>query len=136
MAKNNTKKEKYYYALGRRKTAVATIRLYEGKGEDTINEKPIKSIYTSKTEISDLYKPFRVTDTKGEFHFTAKTSGGGKQGQLGAMILGIARALVEYAPEFKSKLKEKDLLTRDPRMVERKKAGLRKARKAPQYSKR
>ncbi|MCA9385786.1 30S ribosomal protein S9 [Candidatus Dojkabacteria bacterium] len=134
MAKNND--NEYFYALGRRKTAVATVRLYEGNGKSTVNGMDLEKVYSSPSEKQQLEMPFEVTDTKGKFYFTVKSSGGGISGQLGAIRLGIARALVKYDESLKSELKKKGLMTRDPRMVERKKTGLKKARRAPQFSKR
>jgi small subunit ribosomal protein S9 len=126
----------YFYALGRRKKSTATVRLHEGKGESTINGKPIKKLYPKVNQHQSLEAPFNVTDTEGEYHFTAIAKGGGVTGQLEAVQLGIARALVKADETLKPALKKVSLLTRDDRMVERKKTGLRKARKAPQFSKR
>ncbi len=128
--------QKYYYALGRRKEAVATVRLYEGKGKNLINGKDINEVYVSPMSKKVLSIPFEITATEGKFYYTVKTMGGGKIGQLGALKMAIARALVKFDPTLRAKLKPYGLLTRDPRMVERKKTGLRKARKSPQYSKR
>jgi small subunit ribosomal protein S9 len=133
MANDNSK---YIYAVGRRKTSTATVRLYEGEGENMINERKVSEIYTSQQEVRDMLLPLEVTGNKGKFYFTAKASSGGKAGQRGAVRLAIARALVKKDEANKPELKKYKLLTRDDRMVERKKSGLRKARKAPQYSKR
>lgn len=129
--------KKYYYAIGRRKTAVATVRLFEEGGVSVINQKNIEDVYKSTLDINELYKPFLVTqlDPK-KFHFSAKVEGSGKSSQLGAIKLGIARAIVKLDSDKKKALKDEGLLTRDPRMVERKKIGRRKARKSEQYSKR
>lgn len=126
----------YIYARGRRKSAVAMLRLFKGKGTDMINEKKIAQIYSSPGELKILYRPFEVTDTKGKFHFSAKVSGGGKSGQLDAIKLAISRALVSADESYKELLKEAKLLTCDSRIKERKKPGLKKARKKEQFSKR
>lgn len=130
------KKQKYYYALGRRKNAVATVRLYEGKGESTVNGKPLEKIYASKIDKSIINAPLRAIDKVGEFYFTVKAVGGGKMGQRGAIVHALARAIIEYDDSLKKALKVHGFLTRDSRMVERKHTGKRKARKSEQYSKR
>lgn len=134
MAKDANKK--YYYALGRRKTSVASVRLYEGEGVSTVNGKDCKEIYPSLDSQSELDLPLKVTGNKKNFYFSAHVKGGGVSGQLGAIRLGISRALVVFDETLKGDLKAKGLMTRDPRMVERKKTGLRKARRAHQFSKR
>lgn len=129
--------KKFHYALGRRKTATATVRVYETAGKSTVNDKDVKTLYTAITHQMMLIEPFKVAELDPEkFMFTAKAMGGGKYAQLDAVRLGIARAIVKLDPEKKKILKDNGLLTRDPRMVERKKPGLRKARKAEQFSKR
>lgn len=127
----------YYYALGRRKTSVATVRLFLKKGKNIINGKALVDVYPLKPEQLQIEEPFRIAelDTDG-VSYTVVTKGGGVQSQLGAIKLGIARAIIKRFPEKKKALKDAGLLVRDSRMVERKKAGLRKARKAEQYSKR
>ncbi len=127
----------YYYALGRRKTSVATVRLFLKKGKSTINTKPVEQVYPLKPEQVRIEEPFRVAelDTDG-VSYTAVTKGGGVQSQVDAIRLAISRAIIKRFPEKKKVLKDAGLLKRDPRMVERKKPGLRKARKAEQYSKR
>lgn len=128
---------KYYYAKGRRKTSVATIRLFNVKGDNKINDRDFTDFYSSQTYKVNLNRIFRTADLDPkDFHFTAKTSGGGITGQFDAMILAIARALIIMDPTLKAKLKTNDYLTRDSRMVERKKPGFRKARKKEQFSKR
>jgi small subunit ribosomal protein S9 len=128
---------KYYYSLGRRKTANASVRLFLGKGENLINGKPLTEAYTLAIDRGEVLKPFRVADMNPEdFHFETKVKGSGLRGQLGAIRHGLSRALIVMNPELKKPLKAAGLLTRDPRMVERKKPGLHKARKAEQYSKR
>lgn len=135
--KDSKKKlDKYYFAVGRRKTSSATVRLYEGKGDDTFNGKNFKELYPNPNDQKNLYHPLNLTDNRDNFYFSIRAKGGGTTGQLEAGRLAIARALVEYSESLKSELKQAKLLTRDDRKVERKKAGLRKARKAPQYSKR
>ena len=131
-----TNKNEYTYALGRRKTSVATVRLYKGTEESTFNDKKIEEVFTSKDEMFDILSPFRVTDTIGDFYFTVKAKGGGTTGQRQAARLAISRAMVKLSEDYKAELKKNGLLTRDSRMVERKKPGLKKARKAPQFSKR
>lgn len=127
----------YTYTIGRRKTSVAALRLYKKSGSNQINEKPVEKIYPHKTEVDSILSPFAVTALdSGDYHFTVQVKGGGKMSQLGAIKLALSRALAELYPEKKKDLKAAHLLTRDPRMVERKKPGLRKARRAEQYSKR
>lgn len=127
----------YYYALGRRKTSVATVRLFLKKGKSTINGKSVEEVYPLRPEQSLIEEPFRVSELETEgVSYTIVTRGGGVQSQLGAIRLGISRAIIKRFPEKKKALKDAGLLVRDSRMVERKKAGLRKARKAEQYSKR
>lgn len=129
--------EKYSYTIGRRKTSVASVRLYSGSGENTMNEKPLQKYYSHKYDLTRIYAPFKAADlSQKEFYFTTKIKGGGKESQLEALRLGLSRAIVKMYPDKKKALKDEGLLTRDPRMVERKKTGLRKARKAEQYSKR
>jgi len=127
----------YHYAIGRRKTSTATVRMYAKAGASTINGKPLEEVLPSHTLQTQLLVPFITANLKpGDFHFTVKSKGGGVKGQLGAIRLAIARSLVKMDPDLKKPLKKQGLLTRDPRMVERKKPGLRKARKAEQFSKR
>jgi small subunit ribosomal protein S9 len=127
----------YYYALGRRKASVATIRLYEGEGLSTINGKNLRDVYPSDSDVREIYQPITAIGSKDkDFYFTIVAKGGGVRGQVGAIKLALARALVKLSEENKPKLKPFGLLTRDPRVVERKKVGLVKARKAPQFSKR
>ncbi len=129
--------EKYTYTIGRRKTSVATVRLFDKPGKNTINGKPVEVIYTSKSEAGKLIEPFMVAELENDkYSFTAVCKGGGRISQLEAVCLGLSRAIAKKYPEKKKALKLKSLLTRDPRMVERKKPGLHKARKAEQYSKR
>jgi small subunit ribosomal protein S9 len=127
----------YFYAYGRRKTATATVRLFKAKGESFINEKAAKELYPLEYEQIQLNSPLVAAGLKPEdYHFTVQAKGSGKTGQLGAIKLVLARAIVVMDPTLKQQLKKEGLLTRDPRMVERKKPGLRKARRAEQFSKR
>ncbi|MFY8001052.1 MAG: 30S ribosomal protein S9 [Candidatus Kapaibacteriota bacterium] len=126
-----------YSATGKRKNAIAKVRLKPGVGKVVINDKESLETYlASEFQRLDVLKPLTVTGTIGTFDVVIEALGGGKSGQAGAMRLGIARALVTYNEEFRSTLRIADLLTRDPRMVERKKYGRKKARKRFQFSKR
>ncbi|MGD0822163.1 MAG: 30S ribosomal protein S9 [Desulfomonilia bacterium] len=125
------------YATGRRKNATARVWLSPGTGEMTVNGKPMDDYFPRETLKMSAKQPFDITDTKGQFDIYATVSGGGISGQAGALRHGISRALASFDIErFRSKLKAAGFLTRDPRMVERKKYGLHKARKRPQFSKR
>jgi small subunit ribosomal protein S9 len=129
--------DKYTFTIGRRKTSTATIRLFEGTGKNMVNDKPVEVLYPHKYEIVQMTSPFGAANLDAKkFYFTAMVKGGGKISQLGAVKLALARAIAKQFPELKKDLKVAKLLTRDPRMVERKKPGLHKARKAEQYSKR
>ena len=130
MASTNTIK------VGRRKTATARVMLTSGSGRFVINDKEAIDFIKSADFIGDMLEPLKVTNTLGTFDIHANVNGGGTKGQIGAIRLAISRSLVEMNPEFRSALKEKDFLTRDPRMVERKKCGRPKARKRFQFSKR
>lgn len=126
-----------YSATGKRKNAIAKVRLKPGVGKVVINDKESLETYlASEFQRLDVLKPLTVTGTIGTFDVVIEALGGGKSGQAGAMRLGIARALVTYNEEFRSTLRIADLLTRDPRMVERKKYGRKKARRRFQFSKR
>lgn len=133
MAKNS---KKYFYGLGRRKESTVTVRLYEGKGESEFNGKKVSEVMTSSVERTLLEYPLQIADVKGDFHYTIKAKGGGKSGQRDAASLGLARALVAFDEELRKPLHDAGLLTRDSRIVERKKVNRRKARKSPQFSKR
>ncbi|MCH4154414.1 MAG: 30S ribosomal protein S9 [Saccharofermentans sp.] len=127
----------YYYGTGRRKNAVACVRLVPGKGKITINGKDIDEYFGLETLKIIVRQPFTITDTDGKFDVIVKAIGGGISGQAGAIRHGIARALVQAdEASYKAALKAAGLLTRDARMKERKKPGLKKARKASQFSKR
>ena len=121
---------------GRRKTAVARVRLLPGEGEIVINGRSLMEHFGAAIDEADIRLPFRVTNTDGRYNAMIKVEGGGVTGQAGAVRHGIARALVEADPNLRVALKREGYLTRDAREVERKKAGLHKARKAPQFSKR
>ncbi len=125
-----------YYSTGRRKEAVARVWLEPGEGEIIVNNKPLEEYFPRMDHQIQIKEPFAVTGTLGKFKVKAVVKGGGISGQAGALHLGIARALVEAEEKYKEILKKKGLLKRDPRMKERRKYGLRKARKARQYSKR
>jgi len=128
--------KKEYAGTGRRKTSVAQVRLTPGKGKITINGKDVKEYLPFETLIMDLKQPLETLEVTDKFDVTAVVRGGGFSGQTGAIRLGITRALIEYDSESKKALKAKGLVTRDSRKKERKKPGLKKARRAPQFSKR
>jgi small subunit ribosomal protein S9 len=122
---------------GRRKTAVARVRLLPGEGEIVINGRSLAEHFGAAIDEAEIRLPFRVTSTDGRYNAMIKVEGGGVTGQAGAVRHGIARALLEIDPEaHRLPLRQAGLLTRDPRMKERKKYGLKRARKAPQYTKR
>ena len=123
-------------SLGRRKTSVARIVLSEGKGTIMVNGKDSKDYFPILLQQFKLQQPFKLTDTVGKYDVTATVDGGGITGQVDAVRLGISRALVKIDAEHKPKLKAEELMTRDPRAVERKKFGRKKARKRLQFSKR
>lgn len=126
----------YVYGTGRRKTAVARVRLLPGDGSIVVNGKPAPEYFGGSGTESALALPFRVTETEGRYSASILVAGGGISGQLGAIRHGIARALLSAHPDARHALREAGLLTRDPRAKERKKYGLKRARKAPQYTKR
>jgi small subunit ribosomal protein S9 len=128
---------RYFYGTGRRKTSVARVRLYPGAGEITINGKSAREYFGGR----DLHQliirqPLQLTNTIDRFNVMVRVTGGGQSGQAGAVRHGIARALTRADEELRPALKRAGLLTRDARMKERKKVGLKRARKAPQYTKR
>lgn len=127
---------KVYSATGRRKTSVAQVRLMSGTGKVVINKRTIEDYFPVEVWRIHALSPLQVTENLGKFDVFVNVRGGGLSGQSGAIRLGIARALVEYDEQLRGKLREHDLLTRDPRMVERKKYGQKKARKRFQFSKR
>ena len=126
----------YFYGTGRRKTATARVKIMPGRGAIVINGIPYEELLTRIEHRNMVTKPLIVTENLGKFNVVVTTVGGGTAGQAGAICMGIARALLKANAENRLKLKRNGLLTRDPRAKERKKAGLRKARKAPQYTKR
>lgn len=128
--------EKYYYATGRRKTSSARVFLKTGKGNWTINGKSPEDVLKKATSRMVALQPFETVNQEGKFDLKITVTGGGETGQAGAIRLGIARALSVFNPELRSSLKKAGYLTRDQRMVERKKYGLRGARRRGQYSKR
>jgi len=122
--------------VGRRKTAVARVILKNGNGKFTINKKGFEEFFPQLLSREDILLPFKVTETEGKYDVHVNVNGGGITGQAQSVRLGIARALIEFNPEYRPALKAEGLLTRDPRMVERKKYGQPKARKRFQFSKR
>lgn len=129
-------KGKYIQTIGRRKTATGTVRLYQGTGQMVVNEKPIDKYFTIANWKEIVLKPFELTGTSNQFDISIHVSGGGQVGQADAIRMGIARGLVIYNNENRPILRKTDMLKRDPRMKERKKPGLKRARKASQFSKR
>ncbi len=125
-----------YRGTGRRKDAVAQVRLIPGDGQFTVNGKSLEDYFGRETHRVDIVRPLEITETRDRFNVIAKITGGGVSGQAGALRHGIARALLEASEDFRDELKKAGLLTRDQRMTERKKYGLKKARKRPQFSKR
>ena len=129
--------KKQYPATGRRKASVARVRLIPGKGDIMINDRPLDTYFGMELLRQEVRRPFVVTDTEGKFDVIARVAGGGTTGQAGALRHGIARALCLIDEEaYRPILKDEGYLTRDPRMKERKKYGLKKARRASQFSKR
>jgi small subunit ribosomal protein S9 len=123
-------------STGRRKESVARVRFRDGGGQLTLNGRSLESYFPTMAQRMRVMEPFQVTNTQGRYDIDATLEGGGVTGQVDALRLGIARGLVELDPELRLALKQAGLLTRDARRVERKKYGLRKARRAPQYTKR
>ena len=126
----------YYYGTGRRKTSVARVRLYMESGEILVNGKPMDEVFGLDSWRDLVNEPFKVTDTLGQVRVVAKATGGGVVSQAGALRHGISRALLASDPALRHPLKKAGFLTRDSREKERKKYGLKRARKAQQYSKR
>jgi small subunit ribosomal protein S9 len=133
----STPRGQFYYGVGRREAAVARVRLYPGEGNVTVNGKPAREYFGGR-ELHYLVmeEPFRVTGTSQRYDVVATVVGGGTSGQAGAVRHGISRALLHVDGELRPVLKSAKLLTRDARVKERKKVGLKRARKAPQYTKR
>jgi small subunit ribosomal protein S9 len=129
--------KRYYQGTGRRKTAVARVRLFPGGGEFVINGKPVDEYFGPRDLFhKEMVRPLDLTGNAAAFNVLVKVRGGGIAGQVGAVRHGIARALLDLDAELRPTLKKAGLLTRDPRMKERKKPGLKRARKRPQYTKR
>ena len=131
-----TSAKPYFYGTGRRKKSVARVRIYPGSGEITINGRSIDEYFGLETLKLIVNQPFGVTGTDGKFDIVYNVTGGGISGQAGAIRHGVARALLAADAEYRPALKAAGFLTRDPRMKERKKYGLKAARRAPQFSKR
>ena len=125
-----------YYGTGRRKSSVARVRLIPGKGQITINDRPFVDYIPNGAVRLDVLQPLTLTGTETSFDVIVNVCGGGITGQAGAVRHGITRALLEVNPEYRAVLKKAGLVTRDPRAKERKKYGLKRARRAPQFSKR
>ena len=136
--KNKKTKKEYTYAVGRRRSASARVRLYRGKGKSTVNEMPIEDYFPGPINADVWQKPFKVCDVADKYYVTVRVVGGGKQGQLDAVAHGIARTLAELnKDEYRNPLKDAGLLTRDPRVKERRKPGTGgKARRQKQSPKR
>jgi small subunit ribosomal protein S9 len=126
----------YNYGTGRRKSAVARVFMKAGKGDIMVNDKPVDVFFSRETGRMVVRQPLTLTETLGKFDIMVNVTGGGESGQAGAVRHGITRALIDYDASFKAVLKQAGLVTRDAREVERKKVGLRKARRRKQFSKR
>jgi small subunit ribosomal protein S9 len=127
----------YYEAVGRRKRATARVRMFPGgDGSIVVNEKPLEEYFVRESDVSTLTEPLRVTATENRFNISVRVKGGGMTGQSDAVRMGVARALLKADPELRPILRKGGFLTRDARAKERKKPGLKRARKAPQYTKR
>ncbi len=126
----------YHPGTGRRKTAVARVKLMPGNGKILINDRPIQEYFPRETHAILVTQPLRTTNVLNKFNVVVKVAGGGPSGQAGAVCMGIARALLRTNPDYKGLLRKGGYLTRDPRMKERKKPGLVRARRAKQYTKR
>jgi small subunit ribosomal protein S9 len=126
----------YNYGTGRRKSAVARVFMKAGKGDIVVNDKPVDAFFSRETGRMVVRQPLTLTETLGKFDIMVNVTGGGESGQAGAVRHGITRALIDYDASFKAVLKQAGLVTRDAREVERKKVGLRKARRRKQFSKR
>ncbi len=129
-------KKPFFYGTGRRKHSVARVRLYKGTGSFTINDRSIDDYFGLETLKLIARQPLALTDNSDKFDVVVRVAGGGVTGQAGAIRHGISRALLEFDAELRGELKKAGFLTRDPRMKERKKYGLKAARRAPQFSKR
>jgi small subunit ribosomal protein S9 len=130
------KRGKYTEGIGRRKVSTARVRIYAGKENSTVNGKVLEEYFHGIADVKRVLLPLEVTSLEGKYYFTAIVSGGGVNGQLDAIQLGLARAIYKMDPEFKIVLRKNGLITRDSRMVESKKYNYKKSRKKPQFSKR
>ena len=129
--------EQYYEGVGRRKESTARVRITQGTGNFSVNEKELKNYFTRLGDVNSILEPFESTgENQTQYDVTVKVGGGGVTGQTDAVQLGLARAFVKMNPDYTSALRKDGLLTRDPRVKERKKPGLKRARKAPTYTKR
>jgi len=129
--------DQYYEGIGRRKESTARVRVTQGTGNFSVNEKELKEYFTRMGDVDSILGPFRSTgENQAQYDVTVKVGGGGVTGQTDAVQLGLARAFVKMNPDYISTLRKDGLLTRDPRVKERKKPGLKRARKAPTYTKR
>ncbi len=128
--------EQYYYGTGRRKTAVARVRLYAGSGTIVVNGKPFQELFSRELHRTKIRSPLATTDTESRFNVQAKIAGGGIAAWADSLAHGISRALLAFDANLRPALRKAGLLTRDARIKERKKPGLKRARKAPQYTKR
>jgi small subunit ribosomal protein S9 len=127
----------YYEAVGRRKRATARVRMFPGgDGSIVVNEKPLEEYFVRESDVLTLTEPLKVTATENRFNISVRVKGGGMTGQSDAVRMGVARALLKADPELRPILRKGGFLTRDARAKERKKPGLKRARKAPQYTKR
>ena len=126
----------YFYGTGRRKDSVARVRVYQGTGKVTINDRDIDNYFGLETLKLIVRSPLVLLGLEGKYDVVVRVSGGGVSGQAGAIRHGLSRALLQFNPELRPALKKAGFLTRDPRMKERKKYGLKAARRAPQFSKR
>ena len=131
-----TSAKPYFYGTGRRKSSVARVRVYPGTGKVTINDRDIDDYFGLETLKTIVRQPLVLTETAEKFDIVCRVSGGGVSGQAGAIRHGVARALLQFDENLRPALKKAGFLTRDPRMKERKKYGLKAARRAPQFSKR
>ena len=130
-------KKLYLSAIGRRKTATATVRLYKGSDKSKVNKKEISEYFSENPKAEEIFSsPLQLCGLLGKYSITVKVRGGGKIAQIEAIRLGIARAIAPLKDEYKQTLRKENLLTRDPREKERKKPGLKRARRAPQWQKR
>src|SRR5512135_2852697 len=127
---------RYYEAVGRRKTSSARVRIYAGTGNIVVNDRPLEEYFDRATDVIRITRPLLLTDTTSSYNVSVQVAGGGTTGQAGAVAQGIARALCLVDTNLRSVLKSNGMLTRDARAKERKHYGLKRARKAPQYTKR